>query len=56
MRAKKFGVSLSETAKKEVRSARFNNNDQNNGKSAASVKTPVVIKLFLLKQKNTKLK
>ena len=41
MRAKKFGMPLSETAKKEARSARFNSNLQNN-KSSASIKTPVV--------------
>lgn len=41
MRAKKFGVPLSEAAKKEARLARFNVNNQNN-KSAASIKTPVV--------------
>ncbi|XP_078050123.1 SAP domain-containing ribonucleoprotein isoform X3 [Augochlora pura] len=40
MRAKKFGMPLSEAAKKEARSARFSINNQNN-KSAASVKTPV---------------
>lgn len=42
MRAKKFGVPLSDAAKKEVRAARFESNNQSNGKSAASVKTPVV--------------
>lgn len=41
MRAKKFGLPLSEAAKKEARSARFSINNQNS-KSAASVKTPVV--------------
>jgi len=41
MRAKKFGMPLSEAAKKEARLARFNINNQNN-KSAASIKTPVV--------------
>lgn len=41
MRTKKFGLPLSEAAKKEARSARFSINNQNN-KSAASVKTPVV--------------
>lgn len=41
MRVKKFGLPLSESAKKEVRSARFSINNQNN-RSAASVKTPVV--------------
>lgn len=43
MRAKKFGVTLNDTAKKEARSARFNLNNKTNEKSAASVKTPVVI-------------
>lgn len=44
MRAKKFGVSLNEAGKKEARSARFNltTTNDSNGKSAASVKTPVV--------------
>jgi SAP domain-containing ribonucleoprotein len=41
MRAKKFGMPLSEAAKKEARLARFNINNQNN-KSAESIKTPVV--------------
>lgn len=42
MRAKKFGVPLSEAAKKEARLARFNVNNQNiSYKSAASIKTPV---------------
>lgn len=41
MRAKKFGLPLSESAKKEARSERFNVNNQNS-KSSASVKTPVV--------------
>lgn len=41
MRAKKFGVPLSESAKKEARLARFNVNNQNH-RSAASIKTPVV--------------
>lgn len=41
MRAKKFGMPLSEAAKKEARLARFNVNNQNH-KSAASIKTPVV--------------
>ncbi|XP_029162323.1 uncharacterized protein LOC114933907 [Nylanderia fulva] len=40
MRAKKFGMPLTEAAKKEARLARFNINNQNN-KSAASIKTPV---------------
>lgn len=41
MRAKKFGVPLSESAKKEARSARFNSSNQSD-KSAASIKIPVV--------------
>lgn len=50
MRAKKFGVPLSEAAKKEVRSARFSINNQNN-KSAASVKTPVHTTYEVLKKR-----
>lgn len=41
MRAKKFGMPLSEAAKKEARSARFNANNSS-GNSSSSVKTPVV--------------
>ncbi|XP_012522377.1 SAP domain-containing ribonucleoprotein isoform X3 [Monomorium pharaonis] len=47
MRAKKFGVPLSEAAKKEARLARFNN--QNN--SAASIKTPVPTTFEVLKKR-----
>ncbi|XP_024868659.1 SAP domain-containing ribonucleoprotein [Temnothorax curvispinosus] len=50
MRAKKFGVPLSETAKKEARLARFNVNNQNN-KSAASIKTPVPTTYEMLKKR-----
>lgn len=50
MRAKKFGVPLSESAKKEARLARFNTNNQNN-KSAASVKTPVHTTYEVLKKR-----
>lgn len=50
MRAKKFGLPLSEAAKKEVRSARFSINNQNN-KSAASVKTPVHTTYEVLKKR-----
>ncbi|KAL0133476.1 hypothetical protein PUN28_000903 [Cardiocondyla obscurior] len=50
MRAKKFGVPLSETAKKEARLARFNVNNQNN-KSAASIKTPVPTTFEVLKKR-----
>lgn len=42
MRAKKFGVPLSEAAKKEARLARFNVINNQNNKSAASIKIPVV--------------
>ncbi|XP_025157852.1 SAP domain-containing ribonucleoprotein isoform X2 [Harpegnathos saltator] len=50
MRAKKFGVPLSEAAKKEARLARFNVNNQNN-KSAASIKTPVHTTYEVLKKR-----
>ncbi|XP_018394406.1 PREDICTED: SAP domain-containing ribonucleoprotein [Cyphomyrmex costatus] len=50
MRAKKFGVPLSETAKKEARLARFNINNQNN-KSAASIKIPVPTTYEVLKKR-----
>ncbi|XP_012241046.1 SAP domain-containing ribonucleoprotein isoform X2 [Bombus vancouverensis nearcticus] len=50
MRAKKFGLPLSEAAKKEARSARFSINNQNN-KSAASVKTPVHTTYEVLKKR-----
>ncbi|XP_011156513.1 SAP domain-containing ribonucleoprotein isoform X2 [Solenopsis invicta] len=50
MRAKKFGVPLSESAKKEARLARFNVNNQNN-KSAASIKTPVPTTYEVLKKR-----
>lgn len=50
MRAKKFGVPLSESAKKEARLARFNVNNQNN-KSAASIKTPVPTSYEVLKKR-----
>ncbi|XP_011880491.1 PREDICTED: SAP domain-containing ribonucleoprotein [Vollenhovia emeryi] len=50
MRAKKFGVPLSEAAKKEARLARFNVNNQNN-KSAASIKTPVPTTYEVLKKR-----
>ncbi|XP_078050121.1 SAP domain-containing ribonucleoprotein isoform X1 [Augochlora pura] len=50
MRAKKFGMPLSEAAKKEARSARFSINNQNN-KSAASVKTPVHTTYDVLKKR-----
>ncbi|XP_015123573.1 SAP domain-containing ribonucleoprotein isoform X2 [Diachasma alloeum] len=51
MRAKKFGVPLSDTAKKEVRSARFNSENQSNGKSSASIKTPVNTSYEVLKKR-----
>ncbi|XP_032678395.1 SAP domain-containing ribonucleoprotein isoform X2 [Odontomachus brunneus] len=50
MRAKKFGMPLSEAAKKEARLARFNVNNQNN-KSAASIKTPVHTTYEVLKKR-----
>ncbi|XP_020295015.1 SAP domain-containing ribonucleoprotein isoform X2 [Pseudomyrmex gracilis] len=50
MRAKKFGVPLSEAAKKEARLARFSINNQNN-KSAASIKTPVPTTYEILKKR-----
>jgi len=50
MRAKKFGVPLSETAKKEARLARFTVNNQNN-RSAASIKTPVHTTFEVLKKR-----
>ncbi|XP_035738413.1 SAP domain-containing ribonucleoprotein-like [Vespa mandarinia] len=50
MRAKKFGLPLSEAAKKEARSARFSINNQNN-KSAASVKTPIHTTYEVLKKR-----
>lgn len=46
MRAKKFGVPLTDSAKKEARLARFNSN---NSKSADSVKTPVVSLYFKIR-------
>ncbi|XP_012280979.1 SAP domain-containing ribonucleoprotein [Orussus abietinus] len=49
MRAKKFGMPLSESAKKEVRSARFNTINQN--KSSASIKTPVNTTYDVLKKR-----
>ncbi|XP_023244969.1 SAP domain-containing ribonucleoprotein isoform X3 [Copidosoma floridanum] len=55
MRAKKFGVPLSDTSKKEARAARFNTgtkNSNNTGKSAASIKnTPVPASYELLKKR-----
>ncbi|XP_011308809.1 SAP domain-containing ribonucleoprotein isoform X2 [Fopius arisanus] len=51
MRAKKFGVPLSDSAKKEARSARFNSENQSNGKSSASVKTPVNTSYEVLKKR-----
>ncbi|CAL1682662.1 unnamed protein product [Lasius platythorax] len=50
MRAKKFGMPLTEAAKKEARLARFNINNQNN-KSAASIKTPVNTAFETLKKR-----
>ncbi|XP_046743563.1 SAP domain-containing ribonucleoprotein [Diprion similis] len=50
MRAKKFGVPLSESAKKEARSARFNSNTQNS-KSAASINVPVHTTFEVLKKR-----
>ncbi|KAG7212283.1 hypothetical protein KM043_012610 [Ampulex compressa] len=50
MRAKKFGLPLSEAAKKEARFARFSINNQNH-KSAASVKTPVPTTYEILKKR-----
>lgn len=50
MRAKKFGMPLSEAAKKEARLARFNTNNQND-KSAASIKTPVPTTFEVLKKR-----
>ncbi|KAH0953031.1 hypothetical protein HN011_000905 [Eciton burchellii] len=50
MRAKKFGMPLSEAAKKEARLARFNINNQNN-KSAESIKTPVPTTYEVLKKR-----
>ncbi|XP_014207912.1 uncharacterized protein C31H12.03c isoform X1 [Copidosoma floridanum] len=54
MRAKKFGVPLSDTSKKEARAARFNTgtkNSNNTGKSAASIKnTPVQVTSCLKKE------
>ncbi|XP_017760013.1 PREDICTED: SAP domain-containing ribonucleoprotein isoform X2 [Eufriesea mexicana] len=50
MRAKKFGLPLSEAAKKEARSERFSIDNQNN-KSAASVKTPVHTTYEVLKKR-----
>lgn len=50
MRALKFGVPLSEAAKKEARSARFSISSQNN-KSAASIKTPVATDYEILKKR-----
>ena len=49
MRAKKFGVPLSDTAKKEARAARFNIGDttSTNNKSAASIKSAPVVRIFL---------
>jgi len=51
MRAKKFGMPLSESAKKEARSARFNSNIQNS-KSLAAVKTPVHVSYEVLKKRS----
>lgn len=51
MRAKKFGVTLNDTAKKEARSARFNLNNKTNEKSAASIKTPVNTSYEVLKKR-----
>ncbi|XP_001600780.1 SAP domain-containing ribonucleoprotein [Nasonia vitripennis] len=56
MRAKKFGVPLSETAKKEARAARFNitsdNTTNNSSKSAASIKSaPVHTSYEVLKKR-----
>ncbi|XP_034945767.1 SAP domain-containing ribonucleoprotein [Chelonus insularis] len=51
MRAKKFGVPLSEAVKKEARSARFNSQLYSNGKSAASIKTPVTTSFEVLKKR-----
>lgn len=56
MRARKFGVPLSEAAKKEVRAARFNissNQNTTNNSSAASIKNAIVVRfknliLFIL--------
>lgn len=50
LRAKKFGMPLSESAKKEARSARFSINNYNNT-SAASVKTPVHTTYEVLKKR-----
>ncbi|XP_017877296.1 SAP domain-containing ribonucleoprotein isoform X2 [Ceratina calcarata] len=50
LRAKKFGMPLSESAKKEARSARFSINNYNNI-SAASVKTPVHTTYEVLKKR-----
>ncbi|CAG5103635.1 Similar to Sarnp: SAP domain-containing ribonucleoprotein (Mus musculus) [Cotesia congregata] len=50
MRAKKFGVPLSESAKKEARSARFNSSNQSD-KSAASIKIPVETSVETLKKR-----
>ncbi|XP_063978588.1 SAP domain-containing ribonucleoprotein isoform X2 [Diachasmimorpha longicaudata] len=51
MRAKRFGV-VSESARKEARSARFNSETQSNGKSSASVKTPVNTSYDVLKKRS----
>ncbi|XP_008550682.1 SAP domain-containing ribonucleoprotein [Microplitis demolitor] len=51
MRAKKFGVPLSESAKKEARSARFNSINNQNNKSAASIKIPVETSVETLKKR-----
>lgn len=50
MRAKKFGLPLSEAAKKEARGARFSINNQNSN-SAASIKTPVSTTYDVLKKR-----
>lgn len=50
MRAKKFGMPLTEAAKKEARSARFSINNQNNN-SSASIKTPVNTSYEVLKKR-----
>lgn len=53
MRAKKFGVPLSDTAKKEARAARFNITSDtaengNKSKSAASIKNSQVVRFFMI--------
>lgn len=49
MRAKKFGVPLTDAAKKEARAARFGITDSNNtsnSRSAASIKSSTVVSFF----------